>query len=224
MAAEVRPEAVRVVAAALLGAAAGVAAKAADEGPVGWLGDLDTYAAVWIFALALIARYAPSSRTAALRAAAFFLAMSLAYYAWAERVLGFGPGGASLALWATVSLTVVPAVAAALAWGFSRRGALAGAVVAAAAAVTVADGGVVWQVLWTHVLGAAPDGFRVRPVQAAAALTLGLAIALALPAHRRTRVWALALTPPLAWIAHAVVFDVVYGRVLFDLLYGRLGG
>jgi len=47
-------------------------------------------------------------------------------------------------------------------------------------------------------------------------------IAAALPRHRRTRLWALTLLLPAAWLAHAVLFDLVYGRVLWDILYGRL--
>jgi len=162
---DVRREGLRVGGLALLGVAAGAAAKWADESPVGWLGELGTYAGVWILALALVARLAPAPRAAAWRAAAFFAALAVAYYAWAEHVLGFAPGGRALALWLVVALTAAPGGAAALAWAFPRRGPVPAALVALAAGAVLADRGVVWQVWWASVLDAAPDGFRLRPVR-----------------------------------------------------------
>jgi hypothetical protein len=64
------------------GALAGIAAKIADESPITGMADLGTSPTVWVLALAVIARFAPTPVHAAIRAAAFFVAMCIGYYAW----------------------------------------------------------------------------------------------------------------------------------------------
>ncbi len=49
-----------------------------------------SYPAAWVLAVALLGRAAPTVCAAAARSAAFFAAMSVAYYAWAALALGFG--------------------------------------------------------------------------------------------------------------------------------------
>ena len=111
------------------GLASGVAAKVADESGVSWLADLGTYPAVWVLVLAVVATLAPTIPRAALGASAFFVGMSVGYYAWASFVLDVG-WSAQAYLWLGVALTVVPVAAAAAQWATRRRGVLPGAVMA----------------------------------------------------------------------------------------------
>ena len=120
-----RPLALPVLAAA--GVLAGVAAKAADETHWGWAADLGSFPAAWVLTVALLGRFAPSWRAAALRSAVFFAAMSIAYYAWAAEVLDFGWNRQLLGEWLVMSLTAVPATALAAWWASRRAGVLPGA-------------------------------------------------------------------------------------------------
>jgi hypothetical protein len=188
----------------VLGALSGVAAKVADESRVSWLSDLGTYPAVWVAALAVVARLSPSARTAALRATGFFTIMCAAYYAWSTYILGFGGSARLLVLWAAVALFVVPPLAAAVQWAFAHRGLLPGLVVAVVAATPLTDG-TVWQMWWAYVLRAAPENFPLRPVQALVSVAVAVSIAGLLPRHTGTRLWAAALLVPVAVTTNAVV-------------------
>jgi hypothetical protein len=194
-----RPVALPVLAVA--GALAGVLAKAADESGWGWAADLGSFPAAWVLTVALLGRFAPSWRAAAVRSSVFFAAMSVAYYAWAAEVLGFGWNRRLLAAWLVLSLTAVPATALAAWWAPRRSGPVPGALLAGLAAIAL-GGGVVRQQLgiWT---GSQPY-LMAQPVQAAVDIVVALVLVLALPRHLGTRVWAALLTVPLVWLIWAL--------------------
>jgi hypothetical protein len=196
---------------ALAGVAAGVAAKAADESTIHWASDLGTYPAVWILVIALIGRFAPTGGWAAARGVAFFVAMTLSYYAWSVFVLGFGIDR-WLSIWAVLAVTAVPLLAVAVWWASRETGIHRAAVMAGMAGIALADGTV--HRLWLMLLGDLPAGFPVRPFQALFNVLAALVIAGCLPVHRRARAWALGLTPVMAILA-GMVIDEVLGRVLF---------
>jgi hypothetical protein len=197
-----RPLALPVLAA--VGVLAGIAAKAADETHWGWAADLGSFPAAWVLTVALLGRFAPSWRAAALRSAVFFAAMSIAYYAWAAEVLDFGWNRQLLADWIVLSLSAVPATALAAWWASRRSGVIPGALLAVLSAIAV-GGGVVRQQLgiWT---GSQPY-LMAQPVQAAVDIVVALVLVLALPQHWRTRLWAVALTVPAVWLMWT--FDVM---------------
>jgi hypothetical protein len=201
------PEPAIVAGLAILGIAAGVAAKAADESTVRWAADLGTYPASWVLALALIARFAPGMVWAATRTAAFFVATVLAYYGWAWFALGFGVDR-YLILWLGLAVTFVPVGAALVQWAMSHRGPLPGLVLATLAASAVADR-LLWQLWWAWVLDAAPEGFPLRPFQAFVGAAVAIVIAGVLPRHRRTRLWVLVLLIPTAILVTRIIDHVM---------------
>ncbi len=182
-----------------LGLLAGGLAKAADESGLRWAADLGSYPAAWVLTVALLGRAAPTVRAAGARSAAFFAAMSVAYYAWAALVLGFG-WNRLLVAWLLLSATAVPAVAAAVQWATRRPGPLPGALLAGAAGIVLAGGAVLTDA-------------AAHPVQAVADVVTAAALVAVLPRHGRTRLWALVLLVPATWLA---------GRGL-DLLAALLG-
>jgi hypothetical protein len=181
---------------ALLGVLAGVAAKVADESGIGWAADLGSYPAAWVLAVALLGRFAPTRVAAVARSAAFFAAMSVAYYAWAAEVLDFGWNVRLLIAWLLLSVTAVPATALAVWWAARRSGVLPGALLGGAAAIVLA-GGAVWEQVQTWT-GAQPS-LVGHPVQAVVDVVIALVLVLGLPTHARTRLWAVALTLPITW-------------------------
>ena len=188
-----------------LGVAAGIAAKPADESGIGWAGDLGTYPAVWVLAVALIGRSAPAAISAATRAAVFCGAMTVAYYAWAAVVLRFG-WSPQLVPWLLLSSTAVAGAAVAAREGTRRPGALPGALMAMAAGIALAGGSL--QRLGQVLAGDLP-AIAGRPVQAAVDVLVAVLLAVALPRHRATRGWALVLTVPLTGLA-AVLLQRLY--------------
>ncbi|MBB3676343.1 hypothetical protein FHX36_002078 [Modestobacter versicolor] len=175
---------------ALAGAAgllAGVAAKAADGSGPRWAADAGHYPAAWVLAVALIGWSAPSLAAAAARAAAFFAAMTVAYYGWAAEVLDAGWEVRLLVAWLVLSATAVPATAAAAHWATRRTGPLPAALLAAAAGITLGGG----------VLGDAAD----HPVQAVLDVVVAGVLVVVLPRDGRTRLVAVLLTVPLSWVA-----------------------
>ena len=114
---------------AVLGLVAGALAEAADESGLRWAADLGSYPAAWVLTVALVGGAAPTVRAGAARSAAFFAAMSVAYYAWAALVLGFG-WNRLLVAWLLLSVTAVPAVAAAVQWATRRPRPVSGALLA----------------------------------------------------------------------------------------------
>ncbi len=171
---------------AVLGVLAGVVAKAADESGLTWAADLGSYPALWVLAVALVGRAAPTARAAAARAALFFAAMTLAYYAWAALVLGFG-WNRLLPAWLVLSATAVAGVAAAVQVAARRSGLLPAAVSAAAAGIVLGGG----------ALGG-PPGHAVQAVADVAVVAVLLAV---VPRDRRTRLTALLVVLPAAWVA-----------------------
>jgi hypothetical protein len=117
----------------------------------------------------------------------FFAAMSVAYYAWAALVLGFG-WNRLLVAWLLLSVTAVPAVAAAAQWATRRPGPVPGALQAGAAGIVLAGGA---------VLGDAGS----HPVQAVADVAAAAVLVAVLPRHGRIRLWALVLLLPATWPA-----------------------
>ncbi|WP_187279740.1 hypothetical protein [Quadrisphaera setariae] len=179
------------------GALAGVVAKAADASPWRWAEDLGHHPAAWLLAVAAVARLSPTAGSAAARSAVFFAAMTAAYYGWADLAQGAGPGVWRLALvWWVLSATAVPAYALAVraaassqdSAGGRHRAPLAGAALALAGGLALAE-------------GAMPD----RPVQLVVSVVVALAITTAVPVQRLTRVWALALLAPGALLATAAL-------------------
>ena len=195
-----------LVVAAVLGVVAGVAAKAADESSWARAAQLGTEPAVWVLVVAVIASTAPSIPAAAVRAAAFFAAMTVAYYAWASLVLGF-PGTWLLPAWLVLSVTAVALTAACVRWAVVRPGPLPGLLLAGVAGVALAGGSVL---RLHHAWAGDLPWDAVRPVQVAAELATAAVVALVLPLHRSTRLWAAALLLPAAWAAWQVV-QLLYG-------------
>jgi hypothetical protein len=195
------PEWTGLAGSVLLGVVAGVAAKAADESGIGWAADLGSYPAAWVLAVALVGRYAPTLASAAVRAAVLFAAMTLAYYAWAAQVLGFG-WSPQLAPWLVLSTTAVAGAAVGAWWGTRRSGPLPGALMAMAAGIAVAGGSL--QQLWWTWTGDFPD-MAARPVQVAVDVLVAVLLTLVLPRHHGTRIWALLLVVPLAGLASALL-------------------
>jgi hypothetical protein len=178
----------------LAGALAGVAAKAADASPWRWAEDLGHYPAAWLLAVAVVARWSPTTTGAAARSAVFFAVMTAAYYGWADLVQGAGPGTWRLAaVWWALSATAVPAysVLVRAAAVDVRAAPVAGAVLALAGGLALAE-------------GATPD----RPVQLVASVVVALLITCALPAEHRTRARALVLLVPGALVASAALAAV----------------
>ncbi|GAB4081734.1 hypothetical protein GCU67_12860 [Modestobacter muralis] len=181
------------------GAAAGVAAKAADFSSWRWANDLGHYPAAWVLVVALIGWRAPSLRAAAVRSAVFFAAMSLSYYTWAALVLDRGWELRLLVAWEVLSATAVPVTAAAGHVATRRTGWLPGAMLAMAAGIALGGG----------VLA----GPGAHPVQAVVDVVVAVVLVVVLPRDGRTRLWAVALTGPLTWVA-AQLLDVL--RSLLD--------
>ena len=185
-----RPELRTVAGFVLLGIVAGAAAKAADESGWRWAADLGSYPAAWVLAVALIGRSAPSVRSAAGRAAAFFAAMTVAYYAWAAWVLGFG-WSRLLPVWLVLSATAVAVFAVVVHRATRGAGLLPGAVTALAAGTTLAGGAV-------PGLRSGDTGHAVQGVVDVVVAVVLLAV---LPATPRTRLWAVLLVVPAAVVA-----------------------
>jgi uncharacterized protein DUF6518 len=201
-AADRRPMALPALAA--LGVLAGVLAKIADESSWRWAADLGSFPAAWVLTVALLGRFAPSWRAAGLRAAVFFAAMSIAYYAWAAEVLDWGWNRQLLGSWMVLSVTAVPATGLAVWWASRRPGVLPGALLAVLAAIAFGGGVVRQQIgIWT---GSQPY-LMAQPVQAAVDIVVALVLVLGLPQHWRTRLWAVALTVPVVWLFWT--FDVM---------------
>jgi hypothetical protein len=192
------------------GAVCGVAAKVADGSGVRWLADLGTYPAAWMLSGAAIGRFAPTVGQGALRSAAFFVSMCLAYYGWAILVLGF-PRGPQLYSWLALSVTAAPVLGAASWWATRQGGPVGGAVMATAAATALSDGSV--RQLWLGAAGQLPEGFPLRPGQAVFDVIVALTIALVLPRRPATRVWAGVLLIPMTLVAGRLV-DRLMGFLL----------
>lgn len=193
------------------GALSGVAAKISDESTITGLADVGTSPTVWVLALALIARFAPTRADAAIRAAAFFAAMCIGYYAWTFQVLGYPGSGPLLVGWLAIALSVVPVGAALIRWSCSRSGVRAAAVLAGAGGIALSDERVVQ--LWYAATGQLPSDFPLRPIQGLIAISTAMVMTLWLPRHHATRVWAGALLLPLTYVAMTAL-DAARGRVL----------
>lgn len=185
------------------GAVSGVAAKLADESAITGMADLGTSPTIWVLSLAVIARFAPTEAQAALRAAAFFVAMSIGYYAWTSLVLGYPGSGPLLLRWVGVAFTLVPLVAALVRWACHQSGAGSGLVLAAAASLALADPRV--RQLWYAAVGDLPSDFPLRPVQAVVSIATALVITLWLPRRAATRAWAGALLVPVTLLGSAAL-------------------
>jgi hypothetical protein len=193
---------------AALGVLVGMAAKAADESGMPWAADLGSDPPAWVLAVALIGRFAPAIGAAAGRGAAFFAAMTLAYYGWAAWVLGFGYEPGLIVAWLVLSATAVAAVAAVTRWAVLRRGPVAGALVALISGTALVGGALRRLYLWW---GGSVPATALQPVQVAVEVVAVLVITLVLPLHRSTRLWALAMTLPMWWLADLLIDLVLYG-------------
>ena len=111
----------------------------------------------------------------------------MAYYAWAALVLGFG-WNRLLVAWLLLSVTAVPAVAAAVQWATRRPGPLPGALPAGAAGIVLAGGAVLTDA-------------GAHPVQAVADVAVAAVLVAVLARDTRTRLWALVLLGPATWLA-----------------------
>jgi hypothetical protein len=182
---------------AVLGLLTGIAAKAGDESGWRWAADLGSDPAAWVLAVALIGRYAPTSALAALRGAVFFAAMTVAYYGWAAWVLDMGSDRDLVVIWLMLSATAVATFSAVIWWSTRRPGPAAGALVALGAATAQVGGAVHRLHLWAD--GALVE--LVNPVQAVVEVATALVMALVLPRHRSTRIWAVLLIVPAVAVA-----------------------
>ena len=193
------------------GILSGVAAKIADESSITGMADLGTSPTVWVLALALIARFAPTLVEAAIRAAAFFAAMCIGYYAWTALVLGYPGSDPLLVGWLAIALTIIPVGAALIRWACSRSGVVAAAVLTATGGIALSDERVVQ--LWYASMGELPADFPLRPIQGLIGIAAALVITLWLPRHHRTRAWGVALLLPMTFLAMAAL-DAARGRLL----------
>jgi hypothetical protein len=193
------------------GALSGAAAKVADESDITGMADLGTSPTVWVLALALIARLAPTQVDAAIRAAGFFAAMCIGYYAWTSAVLGYPGSGPLLMGWIAIALTIVPVGAALIRWSYDRSGVVAGAVLAGAGGVALSDQRVVQ--LWHAAIGGLPSDFPLRPIQGLTGIATALVITLWLPTHHATRASAGLLLLPMTYVAMTVL-DAARGRLI----------
>ena len=193
---------------ALLGALAGITAKAADESGIAWAATLGSDPPAWVLTVALIGRFAPTPGRAAARAAVFFAAMTVAYYAWAVLVLGFGYEPDLIVAWLALSATAVAAVSMVSRWAMRRPGVVAGALVGLIAGTVLVGGAMRRLYLWEDGAAGAEAS---QPVQTVVEVLAVLAITLLLPLHRRTRLWAPALTVPLWWLADLAIQAGLYG-------------
>lgn len=148
--------------------------------------------------MALLGRCAPTVGTAAGRSVAFFAAMTVAYYAWAAWVLGFG-WSVLLPVRLVLSATAVAVFAAATWWASRNTGLLPGAVIALAAAVPPAGGE--FTGLWTLVVESSPGFVPVHPVRGVVDAVVVLALLVVLPCSSRTRLWAVLLVVPATVVA-----------------------
>jgi hypothetical protein len=135
--------------------------------------------------------------------------MCLGYDAWAQVALGFG-ATRWLLVWAVLTVTAVPLLAAGTCWAVRRRGPLPGAVLGGVAALALSDGAL--RQLWLAGRGLLPPDFPLRPVQAAVSVAVALAVAGLLPRTSMTRWWALGLLVPLG-LAASLLVDGVLGRL-----------
>ncbi len=192
-----------LIAAAVLGGLAGVAAKLTDESGIGWLSDLGTFLAIWVLVIVVIGWKARTVGAAALRAAVFVVGLSLAYYAFSTFVLGF-PGGALVQRWAILAVTAVPLMAAATWWASRRSGPLPAVVLGVIAAIAIADGNVL--PFWYAVIGdPLPEEFPYRPIQAAVEIGTALVVAGLVPRDWATRAMALVLVFPALWLVPELI-------------------
>ena len=192
-----------LIATAVLGGLAGVAAKLADESGIGWLSDLGTFLAFWVLVIVAIGWTAPTARAAALRAALFFIGLSVAYYAFSTFVLEF-PGGALVQRWGVLAVTAVPITASATWWAARHRGPLPAVVLALVAAIALFDGNVL--PFWYAVIGdPLPPDFPYRPVQAAVEIGTAFVAAGLLPRDWATRAMALVLVIPASWLVPELI-------------------
>ena len=184
----------------IAGLSVGVLAKLADlRGS--WFGDAATYPALWVLPIAVAARTSPGRVQTALRSAGFFVPMIVAYYAWAQSVLGYGYTSA-LIFWLVIAAGAVPLIAALVHWGRGGPDVVAG-VTAAGLACLAFRGGAVHR-LWLAAEGHIP-GASTRPVQAALELLVAAGIVLWLPRTRRGRLWAALALVPMTWgVAHVI--------------------
>jgi len=190
------------VVSAAAGVLAGIAAKAGDESGWRWAADLGSYPAAWVLAVAVLGWAAPSRGTAALRAAVFFAAMTVAYYGWAAEAFGFGWHVRLLVAWLLLSATAVPATGAVVQWATRRPGGLPGALLGVPAGLVLGSGAVreAW-LSWEHPA----SELSARPVQTIAELVTVLALVAVLPRHRSTRLWAVLCALPATWLAPQVL-------------------
>jgi hypothetical protein len=202
------PQIVLLCGFAALGVLAGIAAKAADESGLAWAAELGTLPAAWVLVVALIGHCSPTLPLAAGRAAAFFAAMTLAYYAWAVWVLGFGYEPGLVVAWLGLSATAVAGVAAATWWATRRPGPASGGLVALVAGTALVGGALRGLCLWWA--DSYPET-APQPVQATVEMAAVLVLTLLLPRHRSTRVWGLALVLPMWWLADLLIDVALYG-------------
>lgn len=189
-------------AAVVLGAVSGVLAKMADETQVGWLNDLGTYPAIWMLVIVVISVRAPGPPVAAGVATAFFLSLTLGYYAYARLVLGFGSAREEL-IWLVAGLTLAPISAALLHWSHSSPRWWASVVPAIYAGLMLSSGPLRQYVL--HFQSALPEQIRLRPVQALVDIAVALTIVALIPSTSRSRRLAIALTIPAVLAAPTII-------------------
>lgn len=176
------------------GLLAGFLAKWADESQIAWLADLGTFGALWLLIVVLIGWRTPNTTAAAVQGALFFLGLSLGYYAYSTFVLGF-PGGELVVRWAALSLTAVPAMAAAVWWATRHSGLIPAGILAVVGALALYDGNTLpfWYIVTD---GATTPGFPYRPVQAFVEIATALTATVVVPRNGRTRLMALLLLLP----------------------------
>ncbi|WP_152650354.1 DUF6518 family protein [Demequina aestuarii] len=191
---------------AFAGAMAGVSAKIADEFG-SWWADAATYPAVWVVPIAIAVRAARGPGQAALHASAFFIPMTVAYYAWAQLVLGFGYAR-EVAVWLVLAIVAVPLLAAGVRWARDRSDLLAGAATSLLAALALAGGSV--QRVWLWAQGSLPAE-SARPVQAVLELAVAAAVVWWVPRSARARIWAVIAAVPIAWVVVRMLPELAIG-------------
>ncbi len=186
----------------LLGALSGVLAKMADQTEVSWLSALGTYPAIWMLVIVVISIRASSPALAAGVATVFFLALTVGYYTYAHRVLGFGTARDEV-IWLVASVTIAPVTAAAFNWARSTPHMVAAVIPALFAAVILSSGSVRQYLLFLQ--GSLPEQVARPTVQAVVDTAVALAIVGFVPQSWRSRRLALILTIPAVLIAPSII-------------------
>jgi hypothetical protein len=103
--------------AAVAGAGLGVFAQVGDG--INQVGDVTSRGGLWLVVIVVVGVTAPTTRAAAGRGVALFLASLAGYYVMGTLDSGWSPPWATVQFWAVAAVTLVPLLAAAAQWAWT---------------------------------------------------------------------------------------------------------